>query len=150
MSDVTTIVVPGAPVPWARAGRAGRRSFTRPPQAVHRRKIQTAAAALDVPRLLGAVRLDVIFEYEPPKSWRRADREFAIDTRQPKTTTPDQDNLVKLVADALSGIAFQDDKQVADGRTIKRYAAEARTIITIQPIFQTPKNSGLTCADALG
>lgn len=37
-------------------------------------------------------------------------------------TVPDFDNLAKLVSDALNnGVAYADDRQIADGRAIKRY-----------------------------
>lgn len=39
------------------------------------------------------------------------------------TTVPDADKLLRAVGDALSGIAYQDDAQVTDGITRKRYAA---------------------------
>lgn len=42
-------------------------------------------------------------------------------------TTPDWDNLGKIVSDALNGVAYADDRQIADGRVIKRYCVAGET-----------------------
>jgi len=39
------------------------------------------------------------------------------------TVTPDVDKLLRAVLDALSGVAYADDRQVADVRAVKRWAA---------------------------
>lgn len=36
-------------------------------------------------------------------------------------TVPDWDNLGKIVSDGLNGVAYVDDRQIADGRALKRY-----------------------------
>ena len=38
------------------------------------------------------------------------------------TVKPDADNILKLVEDALNGLAYLDDKQLVDVRCTKRYA----------------------------
>lgn len=48
------------------------------------------------------------------------------------TTKPDWDNVGKIIGDALNGIAYLDDNQVADGRVIKRYTlGPSRVVVSI-------------------
>lgn len=44
---------------------------------------------------------------------------------------PDIDNYVKLVCDALNGIAWEDDNEVAEVYAIKRYSNNPRTEVSI-------------------
>ena len=39
---------------------------------------------------------------------------------EPDTVTPDADNVLKLIQDALNGVAWDDDKQVTQAAVIKR------------------------------
>ena len=53
---------------------------------------------------------------------------------EPDTFKPDFDNIEKLIADALTGLAYEDDKQVVDCHTIKHPRVRdraARTDITV-------------------
>lgn len=44
---------------------------------------------------------------------------------------PDYDNIGKIVSDALNGIAYKDDAQIVDGRTIKLYSAIPSVVVEI-------------------
>lgn len=44
---------------------------------------------------------------------------------------PDWDNVGKIICDALNGVAFHDDAQIVDGRTIKRYSEFPRVEVEI-------------------
>jgi Holliday junction resolvase RusA-like endonuclease len=50
-----------------------------------------------------------------PKSWTKAQRKEVRDTRK-----PDADNIAKIVMDALNGVAWHDDAQIADLTVTKR------------------------------
>lgn len=52
----------------------------------------------------------------------------------------DVDNLLKLVTDALNGIAWVDDKQITDLRGVRLYGArdDARTVVHIHTEGATP------------
>lgn len=73
----------------------------------------------------GAVTLEVWAFLPRPRvhfgTGRNAERLKPAAPRVP-VTKPDFDNLAKLVADALAGVAFHDDAGVADGIVHKRYA----------------------------
>lgn len=50
------------------------------------------------------------------------------------TKKPDMDNIVKIVADALNGVAFRDDAQIVDCMVRKFYSNSPRVEITIENI----------------
>jgi Holliday junction resolvase RusA-like endonuclease len=60
--------------------------------------------------LIGPVSLTVTIYLIPPQSWSRRKRLIA---RFP-TGKPDLDNCQKLLCDAMNGIVFTDDSQIAD------------------------------------
>lgn len=150
-----TFTIPGEPVQWVRAGRAGRATFTERKQADHKQQVRWRAKAAGVRTLLGPVAVEMVFMYEPPKSWPKIDREQAITTGQRKITTPDCDNLVKQILDALEGVAYDNDRQVTYSPPIKMYGPVAQTIVTIYPdtdpieIYAIPGATGPTEGRAL-
>jgi|SRR5579859_6327452 len=68
------------------------------------------------------VRLDVLFIFERPKSTKRAAY---------KVTKPDFDKLLRGIADALTGIMYDDDSQIVRCSMGKTYGSPARTMIRI-------------------
>lgn len=60
--------------------------------------------------------------YSVPMSWSKVKRDMALTQELRPQSKPDSDNIAKLILDALNGIAWPDDKAVADLRVIKRYA----------------------------
>ena len=57
-----------------------------------------------------------------PKSYTKKQRELIRAGKMFPLVKPDGDNIAKAVMDALNGIAYDDDKQIADIRCFKRYA----------------------------
>lgn len=84
--------------------------------------------------LTGPVRLEVLAVFEIPVSWNKAKRAAALEGRVWHTSTPDADNLLKLISDAMNGIIYNDDGQVVDCRCAKRYGTPERTIVRVTPI----------------
>lgn len=127
MSPGLAFIVPGAPVPWQRARRNGKRYFTDPKVAAHQAAIRDAwvnAGALELGGAALAVR--AIFWLARPKAHfgtgRNAGKLKDTAPRLP-TGKPDVDNLLKNL-DALNARAWDDDAQivrVAD--LVKLYAA---------------------------
>ena len=136
-----TIVVPGQPVPQPRVRVSTRGGFARAyvpgkhPIHAYREAVQLAAR-YDIPcHIGGAMSLDIEAVFARPASHLRRG--------VPKPDAPsfpprcDWDNLGKGVCDALTGIAWEDDDQVVDGRVRKRYAGpgeEAHTRITVRRV----------------
>lgn len=127
------LVIPGAPVAKARARVTKRGAYTP-------RKTEAAEAAIawEARRWWGgaptqhAVRLDLTFYMPIPASWPKARQRAARDAHH--TVRPDTDNLAKTIKDALNGVVWIDDSQVAELRAVKRYAGadgEPRTIVRV-------------------
>lgn len=70
--------------------------------------------------------------YPVPKSFSKAKREDALNGVIRPTTKPDCDNIIKVVLDALNGVAYYDDKQVISVSCSKYYAETGYIEIQIQ------------------
>lgn len=108
------LIVPGDPVPWARAGSTGKRRFTPPRQAAHVETIRRAWLVAGRPDFGGEpVSLSVEFHVAGGR-------------------VADIDNYLKLVLDALSGCMYDDDRQVVclSGVHIRRVESNPRTVVT--------------------
>lgn len=68
-------------------------------------------------KLEGPIACTLSFYFERPKSHTKKQRECDY-----HTSKGDIDNLQKLVYDALNGLAYDDDKQIANVFCIKRWA----------------------------
>jgi Holliday junction resolvase RusA-like endonuclease len=118
-----SFTVPGIPTPWARAaGGATRARFTPARQRSAAATItQYCWLAMRGGRPLeGPVCLMVRAIYPWPASWSA--RKRARPGTQWKTSRPDVDNVcIKIVADALNGVAFIDDAQIVEVHAWKIY-----------------------------
>lgn len=130
-----TLTIPGRPTGKGRPRfvRATGRTYTPSATLSAEQRIQAAAFAALLTRLDGPVRLTVIAFNEIPPSWSRK-RAAEARTEVHDQRKPDIDNLVKLVMDALNGIAWADDKQVVELLAAKRVDdGGARLMLRIEP-----------------
>jgi Holliday junction resolvase RusA-like endonuclease len=81
------------------------------------------------PLVPGPVTVRLAFVMPIPGSMPRREKADAIAGRKQPTTKPDWDNLAKLTADALNGIAWRDDAHVTVAEVAKFYGDTPRTII---------------------
>ena len=82
--------------------------------------------------LQGALDVLMIATFPIPPSWpKRRQAEALAGTMRP-TTKPDGDNLLKTT-DALNGVVWVDDAQVADGTVRKRYGVAPGLLIEVRP-----------------
>jgi Holliday junction resolvase RusA-like endonuclease len=72
--------------------------------------------------------------YPIPASTSKRARNDMLEGRLMPTKKPDCDNIAKIVADALNGIAYYDDKQIVVNIVEKCYSEEPRVEVTIWPI----------------
>lgn len=126
-------------VPWAVRGKQRARvtrfgSYT--PKETKRAEAELGweAKGIRAPLLFGPVQLTIEIEIEPPKSWNRGLRLKALTGGSYPTAKPDLDNVVKLIGDALNGIAWADDKQIVMVTACKRYMPTDRTKIGWGPM----------------
>ena len=116
--DVVEIELPGEPVAKARARVTKRGAFTPRKTQQYERALRLAAktAMKGRPPFDGPIELLVMARFRMPIRWPKWKRTWST----AHCSKPDWDNVGKIT-DALSGIVWQDDSQVIDGRVVKRY-----------------------------
>ena len=144
MGETISFTVPGDPVAKGRP-RVGRdengrpRAFTPERTARFEARVREAAALTlrDSPPLVGLVELRVCAVWTlAPSHWRKREPVPA----QLRGSAPDADNVLKAVSDALNGIAYLDDRQVARATVEKWDSAQGEagyTAVTIAPLGET-------------
>lgn len=122
MADPVSIFIPGKPVPMPRP-RFGKGYIYNPKEIKDYKKqvqpiINLAMAGREP--FPGPVELWVFFTFNPPKSWPKKKKARTLW----HTTTPDIDNLLKLLLDTLSGArgVYHDDAQCSRISVYKHYA----------------------------
>lgn len=80
--------------------------------------------------------------YPIPASTSKKARTAMLSGQMLPTKKPDCDNIVKIVADALNGIAYHDDKQIVLNVVEKHYAEEPRVEVIIWKV-EAAKVNGL-------
>lgn len=82
------------------------------------------------------IRVEIEAFYPIPKSWSKKKRAEVIkDTIRP-TTKPDCDNIIKVVLDALNGVAYYDDKQVIGTSCEKYYGDTGYLKIVVNEVLK--------------
>lgn len=127
-------MVPGIPCAWARARLSGKRHFTPKKQAGAMALVQVVAAEAMAEHdpFTGPVRMSVNAVWPWPKS--RSEKKRREPGAHHKTSKPDSDNVGKLVSDAINGVVFVDDAQVAELRVTKQYGMGGATYVTVEAL----------------
>ena len=131
------VIVPGIPVAKGRPRFARRGKFvsTYTPQKTESHEgvvAYCAQQAISEP-LTGSLRLEVTSFHPIPASLSKAAKVAAASGERRPATRPDADNILKLVCDALIGIAYADDNQLVEIEARKFYALVPRTVIRVMP-----------------
>ena len=93
-----------------------------------------AAGAEFVP-MTGIFSVDVTAWFSPPTVWPKSRAHLALDERVVRPTKkPDADNIAKIVADSLNGIAYRDDSAIVHMRISKFYDTRPRVEVVIRDI----------------
>lgn len=138
-----TLTVPGAPTGKGRPKfvRATGRTYTPASTQSAEQRIQSAWYAAGEPRIEGRGAIKMYVELvlgRPQNHWRRDGTLGLAGDRAPwPVKKPDADNALKLVCDALNGMAYIDDVQVTDVRVVRRWAAPREpehTVVRIEPL----------------
>lgn len=88
----------------------------------------------DCQHLNGMLKLTVKAFYKIPQSFSRKKRNDALNGNLAPLTKPDVDNILKVVCDALNGIAYEDDKQIVYQEIYKYYDEVPRLQIEIKEV----------------
>lgn len=81
-----------------------------------------------------ALRIDIAAFFPIPQSFSKTKRKQAFIGVLKPTKKPDCDNIIKVVMDALNGVAYHDDKQITGVSCIKFYADTGFLSIQIQEL----------------
>jgi Holliday junction resolvase RusA-like endonuclease len=129
-----TFSVPGDPVPQPRPRVSTAGGFARAyvpkdhPIHAYRQAVAVAAQAAGASVHEDPVSVVIDFVFSRPKSHMR---KSGLAADAPRLPRPDIDNLEKAVLDALNGVAWKDDTQVARVVKEKTYGTEGRTTVRI-------------------
>ncbi len=70
--------------------------------------------------------------FKPPASTSKKNLDLMIDKKIRPVKTPDIDNIEKIIADGLNGIAYNDDSCIVEATISKFYDIYPRTEVTIE------------------
>ncbi|MCP4566510.1 MAG: RusA family crossover junction endodeoxyribonuclease [FCB group bacterium] len=135
------IVVPGNPIPqkrYAPTKRGGKRA-TYDPSSESKKTFRFLCADRRNDHwpnepMEGPVMVDLRFYFERPKNHfvnKNRNNRLRDDAPTYHQVTPDYDNLIKFVCDAINGLYWKDDRQIAGGPTWKAWSENPRTEIII-------------------
>ena len=137
-----TFKEPGNPSAWQRAGRNGKRVFN----TTHNLNAKNAIGSYGSramgsrPPLKGAVRVSIIFVSQWPQSTTNKRKQAPNGFY--KVTKPDVDNCAKQVMDALNGICWADDNQVAAIYCEKIHSDNGSwTSVSIEPLWEDQRGA---------
>lgn len=127
-----TCTIPGKPNQKGNSKRAFNGHIVSNPKAVAAEGNVKALAYAQRPAELmeGPLVLDVDFCFAIPPS-RRKGRD-AVSPGDPYDQTPDRDQLLKLLQDALQDVVYLNDKRVVDGRVRKIWSDTNETRVTVR------------------
>lgn len=79
----------------------------------------------------GPVEVEIIAYMPIPLSFNKKQKADAVNLEMFPQVKPDNDNIEKIVFDALSGTAYHDDTQIVVNKTEKRFSDNSRLVVTI-------------------
>ena len=132
-----TITLPGEPVAWARSRGRFHHMPAHQRNVVALLRLKAEATMNGCAMLEGAIRLEFLAVFGIPESWSKKKRAAAM--YRAVTKRPDFDNLAKLASDALNGVVYKDDAQIAEASIRKIYGPQPKIVVTISPL-QSPRS----------
>lgn len=141
--DAIEFAVAGVPIPqgskqaFVVKGRAVVTERGRARLGPWRGQVAAMASAFVEEPLAGPVYVELDFTFTRPKShYRTGALAHELKPLAPEyvATRPDVDKLARAVLDALTGVAFRDDGQVAELRVSKRYSVAAGVRVRLTPL----------------
>ena len=136
-----TIVVPGEPKGKARPRFWNGRAVTATATRSYENDLRAIARSVmrGRPIFEAAVTVEAWAVMPIPASWSARRKAAAVSGSVVPTGKPDGDNILKCV-DALNGVVWRDDAQIADAHVHKRYGAEPRLVLMIRPLLASPSD----------
>jgi len=85
-------------------------------------------------KLEGPLRMIIRAFYKIPKSTNKKDKELMLQNILRPTKKPDMDNIAKVIADALNGLAYDDDRQIVEMYISKIYAEDEFVEVVVEEV----------------
>ena len=82
--------------------------------------------------LEGRIKMDIIANFEIPKSTTKVAKAQMLDNIISPTKKPDIDNIVKIILDAMNNVAFKDDTQITKISVEKKYSEVEKIFVKIE------------------
>lgn len=119
------------PMAWQRARRKGDHYYNSDELTAFKKAVGFIAntAMGNKPLMTGPVRMDIYATFTPPKS--TAKKRLPEIYGKPFTSRSDFDNHIKAISDALNGVVYKDDRQVAHGSIERWYGPQDGFRVTI-------------------
>ncbi len=135
------LIVPGDPVGkgrprFTRSGIAFTPAKTRNHEAYIRALFVAKYPGFEL--LDGPLEMEIVVCFPIPKSATKKRRQDMLWQREMPTKKPDVDNLVKVFADALNGLAYRDDSQIVSLAIVKQYSNTPQTEVKVRPVGEEP------------
>jgi Holliday junction resolvase RusA-like endonuclease len=131
------LTIPGVPVAKQRA-RVTRRGFAfTPAKTVHYETYVRELFAVQYPDfepLTGPVVLRLWAYFPVPKGTSRRIRQLMESGFIKRDKRPDVDNLLKIFADSMNGLAYADDGQIASASIEKLYSGRPRVEVELEKV----------------
>lgn len=145
MSLLLQITLDGQPKGKGRPrfSRASGRAFTPAATRSYEAALRYAAQEEqgEAPPLTGPLRVEIEARMPVPASWPKKRRDDALSNRSAPVGKPDIDNLMKTI-DALNGVVWVDDAQVASATVFKVFSDKPSLQIRVydwQPVAAEPR-----------
>ncbi|WP_237173024.1 RusA family crossover junction endodeoxyribonuclease [Paracandidimonas lactea] len=135
-----SFMVPGKPVGKGRprAAKRGRHITLYTPEETASYESTVALAAGQAmagqPLIDGPVDVLMRIALPVPASWSQKKQREALAGTLVPTVKPDMDNVIKAVFDAINGVVWNDDTQVADLRVQRRYGAAPGVSVVVMTL----------------
>lgn len=129
---MTRFEILGQPVAKGRA-RKGKSGFYTPEKTKNYETLvqESYMIAKDKRYYTGQLRMEIELYFQIPKKTNKETRQKMIQGMIRPTTKPDVDNCIKSIADALNGVAYEDDKQIIEVEAKKFYSETPRAEVTL-------------------
>lgn len=116
-----TIYIPGDPVGKERPRVANGHAYTPEKTKAYEERIAWAWKQAHGEMIEGPVRLRVVAYFGVPSSASKKRQALMREGKILPTKKPDEDNILKVIQDALNGLAYKDDAYVVTGCCTKKY-----------------------------
>lgn len=83
-----------------------------------------------------ALSMEIIAVYPVPASYSKRKRVAALAGDLLPAKKPDADNVAKIIADALGGLAYIDDAQITDLSVMKRYGEQPEVRVKLWTVSE--------------